>query len=354
MAFRRVHSPEEIVADVRYSAAQASARGDHEAAAMILDSLPKRHRELGDLMALADATRATGDDMAEVGQLIEAALRLAHDKALSRRLGEAYSALRLDLRRLRRKAEREHDSIGQVMDLVADAGLEIATIVDVGVARGTPGLYERYPHARLLLIDPVPENEVFMREIAARHPNASYHMAAAANRAGKLTMSVDPGVSGSRLVEVVGAHGVGRDIEVETVRLDELVRQQDAAGPYVIKADTEGAELFVLEGATGILPQTELLILETRVTRIGEAPELFEILAFLKQHGFVAFDIIDRNYNDAAGYLKQFDLVAVREDGMLRDRKTFGLDDSLRVALIYDDIHRRKSERHKAAARALT
>ena len=58
--------------------------------------------------------------------------------------------------------------------------------------------------------------------------------------------------------------------------------------------------------------------LESRTWPIDNAPQLYEILGRLKEWGFVAFDIINRNYHDVAGYLKQFDLVAVKEDSFFR------------------------------------
>ena len=33
------------------------------------------------------------------------------------------------------------------------------------------------------------------------------------------------------------------------------------------------------------------------------------------------FDLIDRNYNDSVGYLKQFDLVLVKDNSLLRSEK---------------------------------
>ena len=64
-----------------------------------------------------------------------------------------------------------------------------------------------------------------------------------------------------------------------------------------------------------------MLILETRVFKFGKAPELFETLKYLDKHGFVTYDIIDRNYNDVHGFLKQFDLVLVRKDSLLRKKE---------------------------------
>ena len=79
----------------------------------------------------------------------------------------------------------------------------------------------------------------------------------------------------------------------------------------------------MLEGAHQVMGDTEMLILESRTWPIGKAPQLYEILRRLKEWGFVAFDLINRNYNDVAGFLKQFDLVAVKENGFFRTRSSY-------------------------------
>lgn len=217
------------------------------------------------------------------------------------------------------KATRtQRDTIGEVMALAREFGFSPGTIVDVGVNTGTPGLYDDFPNAKYLLIDPVAENEVFMKHMCSTLKDGRYVIAAAGPEAGFMTLSVHPGIGGSRLVDAVGRHSDGEDREVKVVTLDDFSADNDAEGPFVIKVDVEGAELAVLAGAERILSETEILILETRLVRIGKAPDLTDTLAFLDARGFAAYDIIDRNYHKVDRTLKQFDLVAVRKNGYFR------------------------------------
>src|SRR4029077_4816131 len=48
---------------------------------------------------------------------------------------------------------------------------------------------------------------------------------------------------------------------VPSVVLDDVVRERRLPTPFVLKIDVEGAELRVLEGAVGLLDQTELVLL---------------------------------------------------------------------------------------------
>ncbi len=254
------------------------------------------------------------------------------DKALARlqkltnrlqpTLEQLSNRLQKTTKQLRRK-QRFRDSLGDVMLFAKSTGFEPGYIIDVGIATGTPGLYEAYPNAMFVLFDPIVENEAFMRDICVRYPQARYYLAAAGRHRGRQTMSVDPSYSASRFVETVGRHGHGVAREVLVLAIDDVVAELGCHGPFIIKVDTEGSELEMLEGARLVMQNTDMLILESRTWPIGNAPQLYEMLHRLKEWGFVAYDIINRNYNDAAGFLKQFDLVAVKERGFFRERPSY-------------------------------
>jgi FkbM family methyltransferase len=210
------------------------------------------------------------------------------------------------------------DSIGEVMQLAKEFGFIPATIVDVGVNTGTPGLFEFFPDAKLIMIDPLTESEFFMRHIAALYPDAHYEVCAAAAEEGELTMCVYPSFGGSTVVEMAGRLAGGVDRTIPARRLDVIAKKHGCKGPYVLKIDTEGAELGVLAGAADILAETELLILETRLRPRGDTPDLLTLCNRLREYGFLPYDLIDRNYDKVDDTLKQIDLVAVRADGFFR------------------------------------
>ena len=272
----------------------------------------------------------------------------------ARRKGQALGTLRkavlLDpnssksaLRLARNAPQVDRDCISDVMLFVKGLGFQPGTIIDVGVNTGTPGLCEHFPDAHMLLVDPVPENEIFMKAIDLQFAHVNYIVAAAGAEEGQATLSVSPDIGGSRLADTVGRHKHGSDLRVEVKRLDALVDEFGLPGPYVIKADTAGAELDVLRGAAKILNQTELLILETRVRPIAGASRFLETLIELKEMGFMAYDFIDRNYNDADFTLKQFDMIAVREVGYFRNGDQYlQTPKRTETAALYKDIVDRK------------
>jgi FkbM family methyltransferase len=317
--------------------------------ALALASLAATATNRPDTLRLVAACRAKLGEPEEGLPYAARAISLDPKNSASLALLEKLTTqLQAKIRKLSKRRQFLRDSIGEVMEFARLHGFRPGTIIDIGVATGTPGLYESFPDAFLILVDPVSENEAFMHDIASKRERAKAWLAAAGPRPGRDVLSVDPSFSGSRLADVVGRHKKGVDREVDVVTIDDLVREAGCSGPFVIKVDTEGAELSVLEGAIETLRHTEMLILESRTWPIARAPQLLETLVQLQEWGFVAFDIIDRNYHDVAGYLKQFDLVAVREDGYFRSPETYAASAPKASDRVYEEIVSAKLRKREA------
>ncbi len=198
------------------------------------------------------------------------------------------------------------------LELVKKLGLSPKTIFDVGVFIGTPGLYDVFDGARYVLIDPLVENEVFMKRICAELGNATYVIAAAWNKEGEILIHVPRQYAGHS----VPVGGMERKVPAKT--LDAIARDNRAEAPYLIKLDTQGSELEILRGASDMLASTELVILEVSLFPFGGGPELYDVVEFMKERGFVAYDLVDFKYRPIDGALGQIDMAFVREDGALR------------------------------------
>jgi len=113
--------------------------------------------------------------------------------------------------------------------------------------------------------------------------------------------------------------------EVQTIpmrRLDDL--ETGLSGPLLLKLDVQGYELQVLAGAEETLRQAEVIMAEVALLKYNKgAPLMAEVIAFLAQRGFVPFDIGDlmRRYEDGA--LFQCDMIFVRTESALRERRKF-------------------------------
>src|SRR5262245_61451647 len=126
-------------------------------------------------------------------------------------------------------------------------GIEFKTVIDVGVAFGTPALYRNYPDAKFFLVEPVPECAPILKRLATTLNAEVFPMAAGATE-GSVEFFVHTDISGSsRFRQWEGELMDGRVCSVPVRRLDSLVKLP-LARPCLLKIDTQGAELEVLEG----------------------------------------------------------------------------------------------------------
>lgn len=204
-------------------------------------------------------------------------------------------------------------SMAQALEHVVALGFAPATVIDVGVASGTPALYTSFPQARHLLVEPLKEFEEELRAICRQY-KAEYVLAAAGARRCETEIGVNPHLEGSSLL---GPKETTRRIPVVT--LDEICKERGLKGPYVVKVDVQGAELQVLEGAPAVLKDTELVILEVSFFRFREGClEFHDVIDYMKKRGFVAYEMFDGHNRPLDGARAQVDVAFVKEEGWFR------------------------------------
>lgn len=217
-------------------------------------------------------------------------------------------------------------TMAAVLDNLKRLGLDPATVIDVGVGYGTHELWEAFPRARLLLIEPIPDRfGGAAQELARRREGAELVAAAAGAEAGSATITVH---RAPEMSSVLGAWTGDRDgeaREVPVVRVDDAVRERSLPGPYLLKVDVEGAELAVLDGAESVLAETEVVLLEVRLFElVPGAAQLHDVVPYMRERGFVAYDLFGGALRLSDGALAVTNLAFVREDGRFRRDHAFG------------------------------
>lgn len=209
----------------------------------------------------------------------------------------------------------------QCLSRAATNGLSPATILDVGAARGTDPLYELFPGARFILIEPLQEFAGELDRIVKGLGNAEYIIGAATSRRGSITINVHPDLVGTSIYkegEDSDVNGVER--VVPTLTLDEICSEKGTPPPYLIKVDTQGSEIEVLKGARNILPLAEFVILEVSLFEFYKgAPLIGDCIEFMLKNGFAAYDVFDLQYRKLDGAMSQVDIAFVKDKGLFRE-----------------------------------
>lgn len=231
--------------------------------------------------------------------------------------------LRTILRPLFGQADRYRASMADVCQHFRALGFTPATIFDLGVATGTFEVYDVWPEAQLILVDPVSEWEKSMKWICShRRAPASYIVAAAGDHDGMTNIGC-PGNLACASVYMDDAQQ--RTVPMYT--LDHLSVRFGAQSPYLVKMDVQGAESKILAGATKVLPECEVVLLEVSLWNFtGSGMTLVEMIALMASLGFSPFDFYDGLRRSLDRSLGTIDIAFVKTNGRFRQSHVWGTE----------------------------
>jgi FkbM family methyltransferase len=219
-----------------------------------------------------------------------------------------------------RQKEDPRATLKGVLAQCAGMGFAPRTVFDVGVGVGTLDLYEGFPQAHHVLVEPLREFEGVLRRVAEVY-DAEYVLAAAADHEGTITINVhtDNLDSSSLMRESEGPHVDGTPREVPATTIDSLVNTRGLRGPFLLKVDVQGAELAVIRGAANTLADTELVLLEVSLFGVFDGgPQFYDVVQFMKERGFATYDICGGIYRPLDKALWQLDMAFVKNHGIFR------------------------------------
>jgi FkbM family methyltransferase len=192
------------------------------------------------------------------------------------------------------------------------AEVPIGTVIDVGASDGrwSRVVMRHFPRARYLLIDANRVHEAALQRFCAEHPNAEYALTAAGGRTGELYFDArDPFIGVASETPPAFEH-----ITVPVTTVDEEVRRRGLPPPYLLKLDTHGFEVPILEGARKTLEQTNLAVIEAYNFKLMDGCLRFhELCGYLDARGLRTIDLIDPMFRPD-GVLWQLDLIFLAAD----------------------------------------
>jgi len=168
----------------------------------------------------------------------------------------------------------------------------VDNVIDVGVAYGTDFLLKNFPKSNFFLIEPNPFFFNAIEEKIIKKYNAKLFKIAAGNETNKKKIWYSEGFSSFIQRD---DYKLKKQIEVNTAKLDEILKNEKLHGKNLLKIDTEGFELEVLKGAEKILDKIDYLVLEIRIENI-KTYNPSEIISHLYNKNFIFYKIIKINY----------------------------------------------------------
>lgn len=169
---------------------------------------------------------------------------------------------------------------------------DIDIIIDVGVAFGTPHLYNRYKNAYKILIEPF---QFFNSHLESwiNHSGGEIHNVAIGSENSILEMSFrgdHPEQSGAfnRTFATPNGQQDIKTVKIPVKRLDEICKPDILKGKTVLlKIDTQGNEIAALLGAKDTLSLCNYVILHmTSGPRFDENYEPWQINDIMRENGY--------------------------------------------------------------------
>jgi FkbM family methyltransferase len=207
-------------------------------------------------------------------------------------------------------------------------GLKCTSLLDIGANRAewSSMFLEVYPGAHCYLVEPLQECESHLKKFVSRNKDSRYFLCAAGSENTETIITIWDDLYGSSLLPNADKNKLqqGKQRVIEVKKVNDLIRDNGIPVPQIVKIDVQGFELEVLKGAGDLLGKTEIFILEVSLFSFDDVPgmpEFYDVVHFMHQKGYVAYDFpgfIRRPYDGALG---QCDIAFVKKDSFLRSSR---------------------------------
>jgi FkbM family methyltransferase len=204
---------------------------------------------------------------------------------------------------------------------IKSLGFDPKYCLDIGAYEGTwtSDFKQIFPGSAVLMLEGQNEKEPFLQKTKENYKQVDYRIALLG--AAETTVIFNKYETASSVL--AEHHDTPSTKESrQLVTLDSLVAGTDFSKPDFIKIDTQGYELEILKGGEKTLAAATFVLLEVSFLDIYKnCPLVEDVLSFMKQRGFVVYDICTIMKRPLDGTLFQSDFLFAKEESSFRDDK---------------------------------
>lgn len=215
------------------------------------------------------------------------------------------------------------DDMFMVIKNLKDRGYNPEYILDVGAYKGswTLEVSKSFRNANFIMFEAQEDKEKYLKEIAQSNPMVEYNL----------------GLLGAETVENVPFYVMetGSSVLYENTEhkrsikylsmytLDSILKNKNISSCF-LKIDVQGYELEVLKGSKNLLPNVEVVLLETSIVQYNEgSPLISDVIKYMGEIDFVVYDICSPKRSSKEHVLFQVDIFFVKKNSHLRQIDDF-------------------------------
>jgi FkbM family methyltransferase len=215
--------------------------------------------------------------------------------------------------------------IPPALERMAQSGFTPGLVFDVGAFRGDFAMIALaiWPSAKVACFEPLPYGREQIAALRQRFPAIDLHETLVGS-VEKAEVEMHVAQTSSSLLR--DAHNETFPVQIfPQTTLDKTIRDSYAGrAPDLLKLDVQGFELEVLKGCEASLGRVRAVLTELSLLDLHEnVPLLHELVGWLGERGFVAYDICGMTRRPLDNALWQADMIFVRKDDPLRHDKGY-------------------------------
>lgn len=193
-------------------------------------------------------------------------------------------------------------------------GLTINSVIDIGASDGrwSRDCMMFLPKPRYLLIEALQAHEKALKQFKKQNPNVDYVIAVAGRKEGKVFFYDNGSLFGGVASENLFNQNC---MELPAVSIDDQIKKHQLQPPYLIKMDTHGFEVPIIEGAANAIKKAELIIIETYPHKLTtDCLKYYEMCIYMEKLGFSPIEIVNLELREYDNSLWEMDTFFIRSD----------------------------------------